>query len=729
MDYWTGQDWALQHRDRQIEENIRMLAGQQWMIFSDLLNKWIDISEFLTDEERRWRQRPVINRLLFWYMLTHARMTENPPTVTFNPSTGDRMDAQLAEVMDTIFKTLWIDLDMLDKIDRLFSWVIPGGHGYLKSRVDANKGPLRTFQGPAEFEGQVVQNAPFNEQGQALLGPGPNGQPQPTGEPFQMPEGMLDVQVLSPLEVRGQWGPQPFHDKRWVIHRSFLTPEEVWDTWSLDVPSDTFGEDAEGSSELQRVLFGAGYFGAAANTPGIAGLDHGAREGLVTINEFWHIPTTGVPGMEQGRLLVATPNKVLFDGPRPAPFMSAAPIQYFDFVRLPGRPSGTSPQEMLNPIQRTYNRGVAQILEHRNLSTNPIAVVDETSGIEPEQLTNRPGLVFQVNRRSAVPALEYIQPPTLSDDVWRTQGMLQDEISFLGNLEGAEGTPPTRDASGELVKELRFNTDRFLGPTLRRAVLTMPRLVKDWMAWLPLIWDEEKIISYAGEDQVLRTVTVMPELFDQGNVNIAVDIESMLPEGRGERQNRIQRMYETGLFGIPGEPAAINRFYDLARFPHMTRAHRPGGIDAVTAEQENGRLVRGEPATSVAILEWYNHEIHLVTHEEFMKSPEYLRLEPRIQLEFMKHRQVHLAILQAQQAQALQAQLQQAMLAADLEARSKGRQEEGGGSPAKGGASGSSGNGGPPSRSALPAGIGAGNVPEGTTPRIAPNLFTAEGGQ
>ena len=94
------------------------------------------------------------------------------------------------------------------------------------------------------------------------------------------------------------------------------------------------------------VLFGAGYFGAAANDPGVGGLDQGERTGLVTVNEFWHVPAPGVPGMENGRLMVSTPARVLFDGPRPAKFRGAGPIQYFDFVRLPGRPSGTSPVQV-----------------------------------------------------------------------------------------------------------------------------------------------------------------------------------------------------------------------------------------------------------------------------------------------------------------------------------------------------------------------------------------------
>jgi hypothetical protein len=103
----------------------------------------------------------------------------------------------------------------------------------------------------------------------------------------------------------------------------------------------------------------------------------------------------------------------------------------------------------------------------------------------------------------------------------------------LGNIAGAEGTPPTADSSGELVKELRYNSDRFVGPTARRSVTELGRMAEDWQVMIPLIWDEQKVIRVAGDDLIASTLTVMPHLFDEGNVNIQPDVESMLPEGRG----------------------------------------------------------------------------------------------------------------------------------------------------------------------------------------------------
>ena len=676
---WQSQTWALSARDSQIEENVRMLAGQHWTVKSDLLNKWVDIDEYLTDEERRWRQRPVVNRLLFWFMLTHARATENPPVITFQPDTLDRADAELSEVMDTIYKSLWHELDMLDVWDRIASWLIPGGIAYCKTRIDPTKGSIREWVAPSVMQlpnGQevVIPATPFNAEGQPLVELFGDGTFEETGKPFHERTGDLDVAVLSALEVRAQWGPMPFHKKRWYIHRSLLTPEEVFDLWGVEVEPDTFEPELEGNDELRRLLFGSGYFGAAGNSPK-AGLGNhpSLKGGFVMVDEFWHVPSRQQEGMEEtltspgGRLTVVANQKVFFDGARPAFFKSAGPIQQFEFVRLPGRPNATSPQEMLNPLQRTYNRGYAQILEHRNLSTNPVGIVDDQAGIEPEEIENKPGLILKLMRRASVPAFEYVQPPRLGDDVYKVQAMLAEEINFLGQLQGTEGEAPTRDASGELVKELRFNTDRFLGPTMRRAVGSLARVVEDWIAYLPVVWDEEKIIAYAGEDQVARTVTVMPQMFVQGKIHVRADIESMLPEGRGERQNRVFTLYAAGLLGDPADPQTQKKFFDLAKFPHMGRTHRPGGIHRVTAEQENGRIVRGALAAEIPVLEWYDHEEHLFVHEQFMSSPEYLKLDPIMQLQFAQHRADHQEWLRFLQAQQLQAELELAALMAEAQ--------------------------------------------------------------
>jgi len=672
---WDSQDEALRIRDRMIEENVRMLAGQHWTVFNNRIGRFVDVTQWMTDEERRWRQRPVFNRLLIWFILTHARMTENPPILTFTPG-PDRIDAELAATEDILWKTKWREVGMSEVWDRASAWLIPSGTVYTRSRLDLEKGELRDrvartqlpMMGP---EGEPMMdeygsaqmsdemnNVPLDEDFNPLMQMTPDG-PMTTGEAHQDRTGDLTVDVFSALQVRGEWSPKPWHEKRWHMVRTFLSPAEIWEHWGVDASGEAT-TTPDGTGRLERLLFGKGFFGAADAFFGSDFAQAQMPEQLVEVFELWHRPANypKAQGMREtkqspgGRLLINTRTKVLFDDARPVRFKYTSPIRKYTFVNLPGRPGGGStPQEAMNGAQRSYNRGWAQILEYRNLCTNPKGVLDSQSGLEESEITNEPGVWHVATRRQGVPAMEFIAPPPLGQDVYQTQALLLNEITDIGALAGTEGDAPTEDASGELVKELRFNSDRFLGPTMRRTVEEMSRMGEDWMAMMPLIFDQEELLSYAGDDNVARTITVMPEMFEEGKVNVIPDIESMLPEGRGERQKNIATLYVQGLFGMPGTPDAIKRFFELSSFPHIDRAKKFGGIDRITADQENGQLLQGADPREVAVLEWYDDGIHLMQHEEFMKSPEFLKQPLQIQKAFEFHRQMHIINIQLKVAE------------------------------------------------------------------------------
>jgi len=693
---WSAQDEAWRLRDRLVEQNIRMIAGQHWSIFDPLTQTYLDPNAWLTEEEKRWKQRPVFNRVLPWFILTHAKLTENPPICTFLPG-PDRIDAELAEVADTVVKSIWRESGMTDAHDRLMAWMIPGGTAYLYSRIDLSRGPMKEWRGEGmvpivgpdqqpllDEQGQPMmapaQNVPFDAQGQPLAVYTPDGQLHELGEPHATREGMIVPDVLSPLEVRGEWGPTPWHFKRWHMLTSFLTPQQVWEMYGVEVEPDLRGADASNHQEMHRLLFGAGYFGASAGARGSEFARTNTGEGYVTVRTCWHAPLTQIaplpdgsdPGLDPmlrtasspgGRLTVVTPTTELHDGPCPVAYPYTSPIMAFGFVRIPGRPQDSTPQEAINAANRSYNRGWAQMLEHRNLVTNPIGMIDSASGLSEADFTNQPGQHYSVVKRPGVQPVDYVAPPPLSADVYRVQEMLLREIDALGMTQNSTGELPGRDASGELVKELRFDTDRYLGATQRRNVEAYGRVLETWFAMIPTIWDAPKLIQYAGEDNVARTITVLPELFAEGKVNVVPDLESMLPEGRGERQSRIYRMYLDGMFGPPGTPQALDQFFDLANFPHMGRAGKVGGVDRTMAEQIVGALVQGAPAESIPYFDWYNDDIHLLVLENYMKAPEYLQLPPEAQMAMAQCRQRYLQMRAMKQMQAaMQAAQMQALL-------------------------------------------------------------------
>lgn len=701
---WESQDDALRQRDRQVEENIRMLAGQHWIVWSDMRGRFMNLAEMLDDDERRWRHMPVLNRLFLWFILQHARMNENPPVISWLPG-PDRIDAMLAEVMDPVHKYIWRETGMLEVLDRLFAWLIPGGRAFLKSRIDPMKGDPIVAQGPAMLQllgpdgqpipgpdGNPIQRAvdsvPFRRGESGLYEPAArlvetedgDYDVDMLGEPEVFYEGGIAVDVLSCLEVRGEWGPRPWHEKAWHIHKTYMTPLQAYETFGIELEPDTRGEAAENVGTFMRILHGSGLFGANEGRSTFESAPMGEQE-FVSVYEAWFAPSR-LRGMQRthdspgGRLCTVTGGgTVIRDGVRTAPFRYTSPIRCFDYVNIPGRPQGSSPQEQLNGPVRTRNRLYAQGLAHATLVANPVRIINRDAGIEEGQIKNLPGeeVVASLRNAGTQPPLQYAQPPALDRSVWESADRLGSEVDQIGSIAGTEGTPPTQDASGELVKELRFNADRPIAATMRRAVIELGRLAEDWIALIPTIWDQEKIISIVGEDGIARTVTVWPELFSEGSVNVEPHIESMLPESRGERQQRALAFYERGLYGQPGSTEAINAFLDEARFPHMSRLVRPGGVDRAMAEQNVGKLLKGVPAAEIPIFPWYDHAIHRFVLERFMKAPEYLKLDVQTQQEFVTYRallmqaQSETAVLEAHREVGVQAAAAEPALA--LQAR------------------------------------------------------------
>lgn len=684
---WSNLDDLVRQQNRQIEENVRMLANQQHILWHPVAGRYLDVTEWMTAEERKWRVRPVVNRLLQWFIITHARATENQPIVSYVPG-PDRADAELAEILDTASKSVWFEANMEDVHDRMMGWVIVAGRAHLLSRINPHKGRLRPWIGQGmvpmfdanglpiddgdggQAHQMVEQGVPFDAKGTPLgkvIVHGPTDQEfQPTGKPYATPIGQIEVDVLAPMQVRASWGPEPWHMKRRHLIRSYHSPEEIYEWFGVDVPPTVRGGGAKDVGELERLLYGTGFY-QATGTIMDAQVSAANVEGYVELTQLWERPCS-YGGMEKtddspgGRWLVVTPDRVIRDGVRPAAFPHTSPLSTFEFIRIPGRPGGTTPQEALNPLQRMYNAGYGQIREHVNLCTNPKGVIDAQAGLTAGKFTNRAGENYVLNRRPHIPAIEYVAPPPLGGDVYKLMEMIAREFEVIGFTNPQEQQGQLGE-SGEQLKEARFNTDRFLGPTMRRSAGEYGRMFETWQVLYPLVWDMETTISYAGDDNIARTITVFPEMFKTGFVNVRADVESMLPEGRGERQQQVYKMYLDGLFGMPGTPEALRKFWEMGRFPHMGRAAKPGGIHVTTAEQENGQLLLGTPAAEIPVYEWYDDEAHLAVLEHYMASPEFKKLDPAIQNEMVLHRMAHLFNAQRKMAQQVmqQAAIQQAV--------------------------------------------------------------------
>lgn len=663
---WVDQDSFMRPYLRQVEDSLRMVAGRHWDVWISSEGRFVDVSRWMDENERKWRQRPIFNWIGYWYMITHAKLTENPPVITFLPATPDRQDAILAEVMDPIFKYLWDVVNMPEIVDAHGRWVVGTGSGILKSFWDPDAGSVQDAIGPAlvplldsmarpmlDENGQqhelLVENVPHQFSNERDGNPVPMVEPlagggyQMTGDAAQIPAGQINTRSLNPLAVRSSREPVPHWEKQWDVERMVLHVDEIKERWGVECePEKGVGED----NTLDEILFGLGNIGATGHAVH-ASFGQQDMSGFCVVYEGWERPREGAP---EGRHSVLTRSKLLQDGKNPiAP--QFRPYQRTDFISLPDRPFGKTPVEDLAPINRAYNRGWGQILEHRNLMTNPKWVVDSLSGIT--DVTNRPGEVLTALKRPGVHALEAVMPPQLPQVVYEIQAMLKGEMQDIGSLRsGSEGDAPTYEASGELVKELRFNDDRYIGPAGRRFVNSTARLASEWQALLEFGWDDESMIRVAGESNAARFITVRKDMF-QGRVNVKGVAESMLPEGRGERQKRLDSWLDRQLI----DP---QQYFEMVNHPHLGRAARPGGVDTAMAEHEHAQMLRG---VFVMPIEPHDDGVHVELHRRFMAAPEFMELDPGIQAMFLQHKQMH----EQQQLQKALVEQQKMMLLAPPE--------------------------------------------------------------
>lgn len=675
---WDSQDIYVLERDRQVEQHARMLMGDQWSVWSPLAGTFINVSEALGLPELLWRELPRVNKLADWYDMTVARLTENPPVLGAMPRDADRASSLLANASDVLLPKLWDDLKMTDRNFEMVGWLAVAGWAFLKSYPDYNGGDY--MQGPAVFQSpmdptmqvpveQAYLGADGTPQGQVVPQPDGSHEYDPTGaQPGK--EGQLCCHVLSPLECRGEWGSAPWQQKQWHIHRTLLTPEQFKQHYGIDAKPDAtvYGGNA---AQYYRVRLerGPGHYGATDLSGYGFGQDgYGPPVELVTVDEMWERPSPMFPA---GRLLIVTPNLVVHDGERPFPKLAdyglTSPITYVEWQRVPSRPFGTTPFERGVPIQRQINMGARQILLHRAKCTNPPLILNTAYGLTEEdaQQRNQPGSVIPMELPPGVAVNQvagYLEPGQLGADAWKAQEWLEQQFNIIMDLEGSGGVPQTGDASGEQVKELRFNSDRPISVPVRHMARALEEQGDIWYCILPTIWSTEKTIAYTGEDNAARTLSLLPEMWD-GKVKIDIDAESMMPRSRQEREAQALRDYQLGLYGQPMTSDAIQRFFKQARYPNLDDADLPGGVDVATAKQLMNAIRQGTPAEAIPMIEQWNYTVIQATLRETMAAPEYLSYPPPIQAQLQMLWQ---RLLQAEQMQAWQQAMRQTRVAAGV---------------------------------------------------------------
>lgn len=673
-------DWHDAYRPwwRQVEDNVRMLSGRQWDVYINAVGDFVDVSRYFpVIEDQQWRENPVFNWVAHYYKLTLSKLTENPPGIGYLPATPDEIDARLAQVMEPVFKSCWRRMDMPEACFDLYGWVIASARGIAKLKWDPDRGPAEDYEGPSVVSlltgdgifRRPLASAPYLHLGDGEFMPhllndlatGQDGAPMldpETGLPVFLPSdesddglkfgppsrerlGDVDVEIVPSVAVITPHGPAPFHRKPWYTHAYPMHVDEIKERWGFEVAPDdlTFDDVLE-----LKLAFGTHYGmpGRGTGALGISRISDVAMRDMAMVYEHWMRDVPGHETLSRGRLTLVAGDEVLYDDTNPywvdgAHEEVVMPFEAFDLVKYPFRQEGTSDLEILNPINRAINRRMGGAMDAVDFNEQPIILKKRQAGIDEDLNLNAPGTQVEytdTNGRAPVERLQAADLPRASIDLATT---LQQWMQMLGSQPlGSEGLPVTTDPSGELQREVRFDTDRAWGGTLRKHGYAWGRFAVKMAGILSACMDSGRIFSLSGEDNGWDFIAVEPEIF-RGTVHAFPLPESMVLETRQEKQNRLLSL-RTAFPEIPTEV-----FVDLLGYPDLARLTRPGGPAWSMAERENLEIMLGG---FPPVLPEHLHEAHLLNHKRRQQTVEYRNAPPNVQASMRAHVRLHEILFQ-----------------------------------------------------------------------------------
>lgn len=652
---WDDWDQAYQPWHQQVEENVRLLAGRQYDAYITQVGEFLDLSQWFLTPDELWRRTPVFNWLGHHYKLSLSKLTENLPSVGFVPATADWLDATTAYVMEPVWKAGWHEMEMPEKMFAIYGWVLVAARAISKLRWDPDKGPLEEYRGPAYLEylkdnrltGRRLTDAPYVRNTEGLWVPAverddqdrllldEDGEPR-MGQPYRATAGDFAFDVVTPTSVRTPFGPEPFHEKAWYTQEYLMPVEEVERRYGVAVEPDNI----EADDDLWLKLAYGQHYGMPSSMSSafaLGAVEHVSLKGLKRVREHWRPMKSNHPTQSRGRIIIVTKDKVLYDDINPfwvegSNERAVMPFDAFDAVPVPFRQEGMGEYEALGPIAKALNRRMGGAMDAIDYEEQPTTFINRNIGISEEEIERmgRPGARIQVDMAPGIGQPAFRLPPNAMPPSMEMADKLLSWMQLLGSQPfGSEGVPVARDASGELQREVRFDTDRVWGATVRAHSYVWARIALKMQGVMAACLSDDRLLSLTGDDQAVEFVQVGPQMF-RGRIHAIPQPESQVLESRQEKQNRILALVQVGL--------PIDQALKALNYPDLNRVLRPGGPAYAMASRENMELLLGQLPP---VLPEHDHATHLLVLGQFMQTVTFRDLDPEAQTRFRVHKFLH----------------------------------------------------------------------------------------
>jgi hypothetical protein len=438
---WYESTWFL---------NLAFNQGEQWVAH--------DGRGLYHPRTRKGQVRLTDNRVRPIVRSEVARLSKERPGWAATPDgLGD--DAVNSALTATrLLEYAYDHLNFQPRRREAITWSRICGAGFIKTCWDPTRGEgaevlvyPQEVAVPAPDPSAEPIMAPHPQAGQAVLHP----VTQRVLKPGDLPEiestletktvggGDVSLAVRSPFDIFPDPLATSLDDARWIIDEAVRSPEYVKEHYGVEVKPD---------APTMVGIVESGFHGAAVE-------GEGDQVG-VKVYELWEPRSKGNP---QGRRLVFTQQKVLYEGPNE---YKRIPYTMFPGIIVPGRFWPDAVVTDLRPIQARWNKLLSQFAENLSKFGNPAMLIDALAQVK---YTGVPGEKIKANFGGPVPPVQYLNPPSVPGYAFNFAQIVEGAFQEIaGHSETASGAVPPGSPRPRRSRCCRSRARRSSARTSRR---------------------------------------------------------------------------------------------------------------------------------------------------------------------------------------------------------------------------------------------------------------------
>lgn len=657
-------DWAL---------NRAFYTGSQWSWIDPIKNT---VTSLPIEYGPKWRVRLVSNQIKPG--LTHyvAQLTKTRPTINAEPDSGTDADIKAAQMAESLYEYLWDDKQLNAKLqEALMESGLSGG--YWKITWDPLAGKAMTFtidpNGQPILDDELASVYLDNLEDQLeQSGQDPGIARQMARQTVYL--GDIRIEVLSAENVLLDPAARRFDECNWAVCKHSLDPDEIRARWGVVVQPNA---------------------SQAPDSPPPYTDDKRPE----TLRDVYVMYVRPCPALPKGRYVawIEGPNTILQDMDWPYPFTE------LPLVKFPGQHRSNSPYDdpivtEIRPLQKALNKALSQIVEHQNMVLRPQVLAVE--GTLTQKLTTEPGLVVEYRPAGNFPPPQWREMPDVPASLFNAVQMLSADISMKFNkIPSARDQLPARIDSGDAVESIQETIADQLSPVIIGIEDALARAGHLMACYAQQYYEEPRLLKIRGQGGSIQVKRFLGSDL-AGGFTFRPRYGTGLPRTREGKRQAIMELFQAQLIDpttamkhldladLKGVQARMARDEDQALREHeKIMRGEPINVPALQEAQQQWQAFEqqamqiaqmlqqmqpgqpfpdfdgdGQPDDPQQIiqqiqqqgqqlqqqlqdapwqpLDYENWDSHLEDHSDWMKTPEFERLDPQIQAIAIKHWQL-----------------------------------------------------------------------------------------